>query len=82
MLCTGDTLGQHLWGGFKEGILNYSRSKSHLFKVSVKKSIQLEKSTKSVAIPKKKGLLNKRSEIIAKCRYYKKFLLANYKSKD
>ena len=31
---------------------------------------------------KKDELLNKRSEIIAKCRHMNKFLLANYKSKD
>jgi len=30
----------------------------------------------------KEELLNKRSEIIAKCRHSNKFLLANYKSKD
>jgi hypothetical protein len=32
--------------------------------------------------PIKTELLNKRSEIIAKCRHMNKFLLANYKSKD
>ena len=30
----------------------------------------------------KKELLNKRSEILNKCRHMNKFLLANYKSKD
>ena len=32
--------------------------------------------------PDKEALLNKRSELIAKCRHMNKFLLANYKSKD
>ena len=32
--------------------------------------------------PSKKELLNKRSELISKCRHSNKFLLANYKSKD
>ena len=32
--------------------------------------------------PNKSELLNKRSELIAKCRHSNKFLLANYKSKD
>ena len=32
--------------------------------------------------PNEKELLNKRSEIMAKCRHMNKFLLANYKSKD
>lgn len=32
--------------------------------------------------PDKEDLLNKRSELISKCRHTNKFLLANYKSKD
>ena len=32
--------------------------------------------------PDRAGLLNKRSELISKCRHSNKFLLANYKSKD
>ena len=32
--------------------------------------------------PNQEELLNKRSEIIAKCRHDNKFLLKNYKSKD
>ena len=32
--------------------------------------------------PSQNDLLNKRSELVSKCRHQNKFLLANYKSKD
>ena len=32
--------------------------------------------------PDQEELLNKRSELVSKCRYVKRFLLSNYKSND
>ena len=45
-------------------------------------SLCLQEKLEILNYENKKELLNKRSEIVSKCRHMNKFLLANYKSKD
>lgn len=45
-------------------------------------SLCLQEKFEILQYPNKSELLNKRNELIAKCRHMNKFLLANYKSKD
>jgi len=45
-------------------------------------SLCLQEKFEILFYPSKEELLNKRSELITKCRHMNKFMLANYKSKD
>ena len=45
-------------------------------------SLCLQEKFEILIYPIKNELLNKRSEMITKCRHMNKFMLANYKSKD
>ena len=42
----------------------------------------LQEKFEIVSYPNPHELLNKRSELVSKCRHVKKFLLANYKAND
>ena len=63
----------------KLSILTHARPYSN---VSKKCNLCLRKKYEILFYKNKEELLNKRSEIIAKCRHMNKFILANYKSKD
>ena len=81
------TLSTHVWK-LKESnkvtpTLNWSivRHVNVYSNASKKCSLCLEEKLQIMEYPNKNELLNKRTEIISKCRHMNKFLLANYKSK-
>ena len=81
------TLSTYVWDlkdkniepSFKWSIIRHARPYSNKSK---KCPLCLEEKFQILFYENKRELLNKRSEIIAKCRHMNKFLLANYKSKD
>ena len=50
--------------------------------ISKKCHLRLQEKFEILNYPDQNELLNKRSELISKCRHVNKFLLSNYKSKN
>ena len=63
----------------KWSIMKHAKSYSNTSKSC---SLCLQEKLEILRYPDKTELLNKRSEILNKCRHGNKFVLANYKSKD
>ena len=82
------TLSTHVWElkethnvapTLKWSIMKHARS----YSINTRScALCLQEKYEILNYPIKRNLLNKRSELISKCRHTNKFLLANYKSKD
>ena len=81
------TLSAYVWSlkdknitpSLKWSIMKRAKSYSNTSKVC---RLCLQEKLEILRYPNKSELLNKRSEIVSKCRHMNKFMLANYKSKD
>ena len=81
------TLSTHVWSLKDRGTvpnLNWSIIKHVKAYSNVSKTCRLclQEKLEILSFENKSELLNKRSEIVAKCRHMNKYMLANYKSKD
>ena len=82
------TLSSYIWEMKKKGIHNASLKWSFIKEISSynnttkRCNLCLYEKYAILNHPSQEDLLNKKSELVSKCRHQNKFLLANYKSKD